>query len=292
MADVLLVGSTRMLQEPGGEQLVAGLAARGVTARWVRWDDPEVDWSAARVVAVRATWDYHERLPEFLAWAKAVDASSHLLNGAEAFVWNTDKAYLMELVRAGVPVVPSQVVTDRDGLGRAAAAYRGRVVIKPCVSIGGIGLVVFDRAADVAAAAAGEADAAGLGDGPWLVQPVVESVSTEGETSVFVIGGQVTGQVRKLPAGREIRVHEQYGGRSIPVDVDAAAAELARTTVAAAERLLRGSLPYARVDLMRMPDGALVVGELEVTEPGLYLDVTPQHGEAFCDLVARLVAPA
>jgi hypothetical protein len=37
---------------------------------------------------------------------------------------------------------------------------------------------------------------------------------------------------------------------------------------------------------MRLSDGTLAVGELEVTEPGLYLDVLPQNAEAFAGMVA------
>ena len=40
---------------------------------------------------------------------------------------------------------------------------------------------------------------------------------------------------------------------------------------------------------MRLDDGRLVVGELEVTEPGLYLDVLPANAEAFADVVAAVV---
>lgn len=281
MTEVLLAGCEAYPMEPEGQLLVAGFAARGVTAAWVRWDDPRVDWAAARVVAVRSTWDYHERRDEFLAWAKSVDAVTRLLNGAETLAWNTDKRYLLDLIEAGLPVVPSRVVTDRAELVAAATGFPGRVVVKPCVGIGGIGVAVFDRAAGVTADE--------LGSGPWLVQPVVESVTSEGETSVFVLGGEAVGQVRKVAHGGEIRVHPQYGGASTLVEVTDEAARLARATVAAAERLRGGSLPYARVDLMRLPGGALVVSELEATEPGLYLEVAPRHGEVFCDVVTRLL---
>jgi len=40
---------------------------------------------------------------------------------------------------------------------------------------------------------------------------------------------------------------------------------------------------------MRMPDGTLAVGELEVAEPGLYLDVVPQNAPAFADMVEGLL---
>ena len=57
-----------------------------------------------------------------------------------------------------------------------------------------------------------------------------------------------------------------------------------------AEDLLGARLAYARVDLMRLADGTLVVGELEVTEPGLYLDLVPEVAPAFADVVAGLHA--
>ena len=70
MPTVLLAASALLPEgEYGGEHLLSALAERDVTARWVAWDDPAVDWSAADLVAVRSTWDYHRRLPEFLAWA-------------------------------------------------------------------------------------------------------------------------------------------------------------------------------------------------------------------------------
>ncbi|NHA00447.1 hypothetical protein G5V59_11325 [Nocardioides sp. W3-2-3] len=82
--------------EPGGDLLVEAFAERGVDARWARWDDPSVDWAGADLVAARSVWDYHRRLPEFLAWASRVEATTPLLNGAEVFGWNADKIYLAE----------------------------------------------------------------------------------------------------------------------------------------------------------------------------------------------------
>ena len=52
-------------------------------------------------------------------------------------------------------------------------------------------------------------------------------------------------------------------------------------TVAGGRGAARRRLPYARVDLMRLADGTLAVGELEVTEPGFYLDLVPEVATAF-----------
>jgi glutathione synthase/RimK-type ligase-like ATP-grasp enzyme len=128
-----------------------------------------------------------------------------------------------------------------------------------------------------------------LGPGPWVVQPLVASVRTEGEGSVFVLGGEVVSAARKRPAVGEIRVHEQYGGVTVGVPVTDEAAELARRTVAAAQEVLGHPLDYARVDHLRLADGRLGLSELEVTEPGLYLEELPENGAAFADLVARRV---
>ncbi len=47
-------------------------------------------------------------------------------------------------------------------------------------------------------------------------------------------------------------------------------------------------LPYARVDMMVWED-RWAVSELELIEPGLYLDIDPAIADHFADLVASLV---
>ncbi|MEP6817354.1 MAG: hypothetical protein ABI873_17575 [Marmoricola sp.] len=275
MTTVLLVTFALMPDgEPGGEVLVDAFAAADADARWVVWDDPTVDWASADIVAVRATWDYDSRLEEFLPWARSVGTG--LLNGAHVFEWNTDKTYLVSLAEAGLPVVPTLVAEEEGDLPSAIATYECAVV-KPTVGAGGRGVVVFDGADGAPVGL----DEGALGVGPWVVQPLVESVRTEGEYSVFVLGGEPVAQVRKVPVGGEIRVHEWYGGSTTVVDLDPDAADLARRTVAAAETILASTLTYGRVDLLRMPDGTLAVSELEVTEPGLYLDVLPGNADRF-----------
>ncbi|HEY9564112.1 MAG TPA: hypothetical protein VIR30_10120 [Nocardioides sp.] len=283
MTDVLLASFSLLPDgEPGGEVLLKALAQRGVTARWASWDDPEVDWASADLVCVRATWDYHRRLDEFLAWAREVERAGRVLNGAQVFAWNADKSYLIELA-AHVDVVPTRLLDDTglvSGLSEAIADY-GAVVVKSRVGAAGLGVVVAESTDDHRLA--------GLTAGPWIVQPLVGSVRTEGETSVFVIDGEVVAQVHKLPSGGEIRVHEQFGGASRAVAVAEEHTALAGRAVRAAEEIVGVRLDYARVDMMRLADGTLAVSEVELIEPGLYLDVRPANAVPFADLaVARL----
>ena len=255
----------------GTNHLLPALSERGVDARWKVWDDPDVDWTEG-LVAVRSTWDYEWRREEFLEWARSLP---WMLNSAAVFAWNTDKSYLPQLASAGVSVVPTEVVERLEDLLGAVAAF-GPSVVKPTVGAGGRGVVVLDGSSD---------QEPEFGSGPWVVQPLVESVRTEGEASVFVLDGEAVSQAQKVPAVGEIRVHEYYGGTTVAAPLSEEAADLARRTVQAAEKLLGERLDYARVDQMRLDDGILAVSELEVTEPGLYLEVIPDNAAAFADLV-------
>lgn len=268
--------------ELGGAGLVAELEERAVDARWVCWDDPAVDWAAADLVAVRSTWDYHRRCAEFLDWARTVQKETPFLNGADVFAWNADKAYLAAIADL-VPVVPTELLDDRTLVpGLAAALDRfGTVVVKSRTGASGVGVVQAEATDDHRLS--------GLTAGPWVVQPLVESVRTRGESSVFVMDGVAVSQVDKVTGGDEIRVHEQYGGSSRAVALDDEAAAVAVAAMREVSSLLGAELDYGRVDLMEL-DGRLVVGELELIEPGLYLDVLPANAAPFADLVAARLA--
>ncbi|MBJ7359096.1 hypothetical protein [Nocardioides sp.] len=271
--------------EAGGELVVSALADRGIESRWVVWDDASVDWATADLVAVRSTWDYHRRTAEFLAWARKVETETRLLNGADVFTWNADKSYLVDLA-ADVPCVPTALLDDatlvrglEDALGRW-----GEVVVKPRTGAGGVGVVV--------ASSVDDQRLEGLTAAPWVVQPVVHSVRSTGETSVHVLGGRAVSQVDKVVASgdgvSDIRVHELYGGQSRSVDLGAEQSSLAESAVSAAARRWGADLSYARVDMM-LWDGAWAVSELELIEPGLYLDVDPANAGRFADLVESLL---
>ncbi len=267
--------------EDGGDLLPRELARLGIEARWAVWTDPEVDWSRADAVVVRSTWDYHRRLPEFLAWADRVAATTRLVNAPDVLRWNADKRYLLDLADA-VPVVPTRDVPP-DGLVAGLAdglAEHGTVVVKPRVGASGVGVVVAERSDDLRLA--------GLTAGPWLVQPLVTSVRTEGEASVFVFAGRAVSQLRKVATSGDVRVHEEYGGTTTPVPLDAEAAALAERAVAVAGEHCGPAPAYGRVDLLHH-HGRLVVSEVELIEPGLYLDLLPGNAEALAAALAAVL---
>ncbi|GAB3024473.1 ATP-grasp domain-containing protein [Nocardioides flavus (ex Wang et al. 2016)] len=270
--------------EPGAVALDAVLRERGVDAGWARWDDPTVDWAAAELVAVRSTWDYVTRHAEFLAWAASLD-QSRLLNGADVFAWNHDKRYLTEL--DGLPVVPTVLADDRAGLAAGVRRF-GTAVVKPRVGAGGAGLLVVTDPDDprLGRPVRSHPDYPEVG-GPWVVQPLVESIRTHGEASVYVIDGRVGQRFDKLPGAGDVRVNEEFGGR-VRAAATGDVGDLALQAYdALAERFGR-PVDYLRVDLLQW-EGGWAVSELELIEPGLYLDVSPANARPFADLLeARL----
>ena len=266
--------------EPGAPVLDAVLAERGIDVAWARWDDPHVDWAAADLVAVRSTWDYVTRPTEFLAWAASLD-QTRLLNGADVFTWNHDKRYLAEL--GDLPAVPTLLADGRAGLGEAVAHF-GTAVVKPRVGAGGAGLIVVTDPEDPrlgrpVRSAPGYPEV----DGPWVVQPLVESIRTHGEVSVYVLDGQLSQRFDKQPGADDVRVNEEFGGRVLAAEMGEVGDLTLWAYDALGERFGR-PMDYLRVDLL-LWEGDWVVSELELIEPGLYLDVSPANAEPFADLL-------
>lgn len=253
--------------EDGGGLLSGAFAQQGMEATWVEWDDRAVDWGSADLVVVRATWDYVERHAEFLAWVRQVEAVTPVLNGADVFTWNSDKAYLAQLAEAGLDVVPTRVLASEGDLAAAVQEW-GQVVVKPRVGAGGVGVQVVDACATSL-----------LPTVPCVAQPLVESVRSAGEMSVYVVGGAATGQVRKVPPAGEILVHEHLGGAYTRVPLDPALQAASLDAVRAAQDLVGRRLPYARVDFLLLGD-RWRVSELELIEPSLYLDLVPENADA------------
>ena len=279
---VLLVTS---VQELGFDQethlLRDAVAARGVDTQIVPWG-PGTDWAAADLVVARTPWDYTPRRDEFLSWAQEVEAVTRLANPTRVLRWNTHKGYLAELARAGLPVVPTRLLTagsptpGADWLARADE----ELVVKPAVSVGAIGAM---RAAHDDPALHDHLSTM-LRTHDMLVQPFLHSVTDRGETSLLFCEDQLSHAVHKVPKPGDYRVHEQYGGVNAVVDPDPGELEVARAALAACP----GPRLYARVDLVQGDDGPLVM-EVELTEPSLYLVEQPSAADTYAEAVCRLL---
>jgi glutathione synthase/RimK-type ligase-like ATP-grasp enzyme len=278
---VALVGSEQGLGiDPDLPIASAALREAGFSVDLVRWDDPAVDWAGFDLAVVRSCWDYAWRLEEFLGWAETVP---RLRNPVEVLRWNTDKVYLRDLERAGLPVVAT--VWDPTGAGELPDT--GEWVVKPSVSAGSRDTARWNTPTAVL-----EHVAELTGDGRTaMVQPYLSSVDALGETAMLFIGGGFSHAVRKGPllaAGEGVRQDRDSRGDLRPVVPTAAQREVAQAVFDAVPGLVgvENSPLYARIDLVQDADGLPVVLELELTEPSLFLPQAPDAAAALVRAVA------
>ena len=255
--------------------LAAALSAAGADPRFAVWDEPDEDWSLFDLVVVRSTWDYTQVCDAFLAWAEAV--GDRLRNRPAVLRWNSDKRYLAELASEGTPVVP----TTFAGPGDPLPGLEGEVVVKPAVSAGGrdtgrFGPPAHGEAARLIALLQEQGRTA-------MLQPYLESVDREGETSIVFIAGSVSHVLRKRAVLRpdEVAPTRDDGIGAAEVMYDEALVGAGSATTAQlrlGEGLIAwlegrfGEPPlYTRVDMLADAAGKPVLVELEVVEPCLYL---------------------
>jgi glutathione synthase/RimK-type ligase-like ATP-grasp enzyme len=282
-ADVALVTCRGPKGHPAEDaRLAVALRRHGRTVAQPIWDDPSVDWSAFRIAVVRSTWDYFHRRDDFLRWVERASAHVDLWNRPRTLRWNTDKRYLRDLERAGVPAVPTLWIPrggslDPDRLPRSERA--SPVVVKPAVSAAGEQTFRFADASSTDAWRTVER----LASRGWvMVQSYLESVETIGERSLMFLGGRYSHAVRRTPLfPRRVRRR-----RETLVPASAALRRLAADTIRACpEELL-----YARVDLVRDRDRRWRLLELEVTEPSLFFGPFPRGAETLAVAIDRRLA--
>jgi glutathione synthase/RimK-type ligase-like ATP-grasp enzyme len=276
-------------QEPGisaDDALGAEVLRRaGVAVTPAVWDDAGVDWSAFDTVVIRSTWDYHLKAEKFERWLQSLAASgANLWNPPGPVLWNTNKRYLLDLAGCGVNAVPTQYLTagDRPDL-KAILERRGwdEAVVKPAVAVG-------SHAAWRTSRRTAEADQprfdGQLGARDVLVQPFLPEVTSQGEWSLVFLGEEYSHAVLKRPACGDFRVQEHLGGSSAPAEADQALIEQAQSALAAVGQ----PLLYARVDGVAR-EGQLLLTELEIIEPSLFLGLAPGAGQRFAEAIVRLL---
>jgi hypothetical protein len=277
------------------ELLAEALRERGARAEFVEWDDASADWQRFDRVVIRSTWDYTQRLGDYLDWIDRVDG--RLRNQPELVRWNSDKRYVADLAKAGLPVVATQFVEPGEEIGDLS----GEVAIKPTVSAGGRDTGRFGpRAHDSGRELIEQIVADGR---TAMVQPYLAAVDSEGETALIFIAGELAHVLHKravLAPDEVAPIRDDSLGAAEamydPTLVTAGTAaddqiELGRRVVAWLAERFGASPLIARVDTVRDTSGSPVVLELEAVEPNLYLRQAPQTAEILADaIVAELAA--
>jgi glutathione synthase/RimK-type ligase-like ATP-grasp enzyme len=246
-------------------------AVEGVEAVPAPWIEPLPD--SIHAVLAQLAWGYHRR-PD--AWRALVDkVAAPIINPPAVLRWNTRKTYLLELAAKRAPVIPTLAMDRVEEATLDAlfdALHSEILVVKPQVSAGSH-LTLRVRRGDRPRIAAE----------PMLIQPYLDSITEEGELSLFYFDGVLSHAVRKVATGGDFRVQPRFGGRFTLFKPDVEMVAAAEAVLAAAP----SGIVYARIDLIRDGRGQLVLMELEAIEPDLYLNLAPDGGAAFVQAVCK-----
>ncbi|MDO5724659.1 MAG: glutathione synthetase [Flaviflexus sp.] len=275
------------------------LRERGIEPRIAVWDDPEVNWDDAGIVVLRSVRDYAKKREHFIDWAKSI---RRILNPASVLEWNTDKHYLQELAKRGLPTIPTIWLEPAQNLTKHQVHTRfpayGDFVVKPAVSSGGRGTGRYTATDAGSRREAIQHAMHHLSKGRTvMVQRYLEEVDRSGELSLVYFNGLASHKVEKEPM-----LHPYF--RS----VDEVTEEVVRSSEASEEEWRWGErirlalhgyikdttgrdeqLLFNRVDIVRGledSENEFYVMEISLIDASLYLGSDPENLEKFADAIA------
>lgn len=258
------------------------LARLGWKVTPVPWRDTAVNWAAFDVVVIRSPWDYQDDSDHFLEVLNTIEASgTHLENSLDIVRWNIDKTYLRDIQKAGIPIV-STLWKNEFNKNNFPTFFEefdtSEIIIKPTVSANA------DDTFRLSTTASGK-ELQELENifrnRPFMVQPFLNAICTEGEFSLFYFGGHYSHTILKTPAQGDFRVQEEHGGTLAALEPEPELLKMSKTTIQA----LPQTPLYARVDFVRNnTNNRFNLIELELIEPSLYFNMDPDSPNRFAQI--------
>ncbi len=263
--------------DPDSALLLAALEATGMPGELAIWDDQNVDWESYDLCVIRSTWNYSQRLDEFLAWAQGV---ARLENPYPVVKFSTDKHYLGELAARGHAVVPS---TFCD-VGSEPVFPEGDFVVKPCVGVGSIDAARYRDNEHVAA----RQHVSSLHESgrDVLIQPYVQSVDVVGERALIFVAGTFAHAMTKAAMLNTPPDERDWLFRREQMSVAVGEPSAVAFAQGVLGELGYHNLLYARVDLVGF-DGGWAVMELELVEPSLFLSYDAETTRRLAEAIKR-----
>jgi len=261
---------------PSDQLYAEALRRRGCEVVGAPWNGPGMAFEGAAAVVIRSTWGYYRTAEAFRDWTEAMAAATRLFNPIGLVRWNLRKDYVGKLAAAGVRVPGTRIVPrDTAAIERVFDETGWQsAVVKPTTGGGGYSVELLTRDA------VGAATARLAGDNV-LVQEFLPEIA-EGELSMVYFDGVFSHAIRKRPPQGEFRVNSRFGATRVAEKPARAVTEQG----AAALRVLPEVPLYARVDGV-VRDGALIILEVEVLEPALFMEFDPPSAERFAEATVR-----
>ena len=244
----------------------------------IPWRETGINWNDFAVVVIRSPWDYQDDPRKFLQLLENIECSdARLENTLDIVRWNIDKTYLQDMQQAGIPIVPTvwdNEFTTEKFLGYFNTFDSSEIIIKPTVSANADDTYRLARTVDDDTLRRLKQT---FGNRPYMAQPFLATICTEGEFSLFYFGGTYSHCILKTPAADDFRVQEEHGGTLTSIEPEPGLLETSNKTMQALPEIPL----YARVDFVRNSDNRFNLIELELIEPSLYFNMDPESPGRF-----------
>ncbi|MCL4338728.1 hypothetical protein M1271_03500 [Patescibacteria group bacterium] len=268
----------------GDKLLIEPFRKRGFVPIAIPWDKKDIDWTDFDIVILRSCWDYHTRLKEFYSWIdQCIEKKVNLWNPPEIIRWNTDKSYLFNLQKIGIPIMPTLLCT-KDSIdetrNNAILAGWKNIIIKP---IHGASSYKTFRINTAEFTTSNPTLSNLFSNENILIQPFMEEIITEGEYSFIFINKEYSHAILKVPQKNEFRSQREFGGKEIAVNPS-------QSLISQSQKVLENiysPLLYARVDGLNIR-GQFQLMELELTEPYLFFEKKGNSEEKFVNSAINL----
>ena len=266
--------------------VIQALEERGLSVNRVDWADPNYDWQSVKFALFRTTWDYFDRIDEFMTWLNATKDKVKFINPIELILWNLDKHYLQDLAEKGVNITDTIFIEpgDKTALSKVFhAAQFTDAILKPAIS----GSARHTYKLSENNLADHEAIFQELiAQESMLLQPFQYSVLEKGEVALMFFGGKYSHAVLKVAKPSEFRVQSEFGGTIHNYSPSANEIKLA-------EKALQVCDPtpiYARIDIIDDNNGKPAVSELEIIEPELWFRLHPPSATTMAEAIITHIA--
>ncbi len=298
-ADIALLTEDRYIDANPSEQykkevlredqlLSSALKRQGISSVRVSWTDQDFDWTSVSYVMFRSTWDYFYKINQFQNWLMLRENEVSFINSLSLVRWNMDKHYLRDLERNGISIVPTVYVEPNENVELKDLLQEfssEKLIIKPAVS--GTArhtyLVTKENLAEQESIFKKL-----ISEECMLVEPFLKNISENGEISLVIINGEYAHAILKKAKVGDFRVQSDFGGTIQTHQPSREEIDFALAVIKTCE-----TVPvYARVDVARDDYDQLVLVELELIEPDIWLRMNPGSVDKLAQAVKTYIFKA
>lgn len=283
---------------PDDQIIVDTLRAENLLVEAVRWGIDIKKIESFDLLIMRSPWDYMDtdtHRHNFIQWLDILHNNPHIKieNSITLMKWLIDKHYMLELEKAGIPIVPTTLLKKGASFNlQEHYENKGNFILKPCISAAGKDLLFIDSLNK----ATEEQNHLNnlLATKDFLLQPFIKEIKTNGEWSLIFIDGQYSHAILKKPANKSILVHAENGGSLDFLEPPSNLVDFAQQNY---QRFLKAfsnshnpetiaSTLYLRMDVIQT-DTAFLVSECEGVEPELFFRAKNDSKHRFTQAVKR-----